>query len=326
MNDRKLLEVKNLKTYFTTKKGTAKAVDGVSFTLDYGQCLGLVGESGCGKTTTALSICQLLPKEGKIAGGEILLEGVDYAAMDDKEIRKHRWNDVSMVFQGAMNAFNPVKKVGWQIAEACMFHQGMTKEQAWEKAGDLFELVGIARERVTQYPHEFSGGMKQRAMIAMALACDPKIIIGDEPTTALDVMIQAQILELLEKLRKELNMGMILITHDLSILGETCDKIAVMYAGKIVELGTVDDIFNHAQHPYTKRLLECFPDITNEKRVIPDGIPGNPPSLVNPPEGCRFCQRCTECVDACSKNEPEFLKIGEEHYVACHLIQKGGEL
>ena len=206
-----LLEVKDLKTYFTTSKGKAKAVDGVSFTLDYGQCLGLVGESGCGKTTTALSICQLLPKEGKVEGGQILLEGVDYASMTEEEIMKHRWQDVSIIFQGAMNAFNPVKKVGWQIAEACMLHQNMTKEQAWERAGELFEMVGIAKERVTQYPHEFSGGMKQRAMIAMALACSPKLIIGDEPTTALDVMIQAQILELLEKLRRELNMGMILI-------------------------------------------------------------------------------------------------------------------
>lgn len=210
-----LLEVKDLKTYFTTSKGKAKAVDGVSFTLDYGQCLGLVGESGCGKTTTALSICQLLPKEGKVEGGQILLEGVDYASMTEEEIMKHRWQDVSIIFQGAMNAFNPVKKVGWQIAEACILHQNMTREQAWERAGELFEMVGIAKERVTQYPHEFSGGMKQRAMIAMALACSPKLIIGDEPTTALDVMIQAQILELLEKLRRELNMGMILITHDL---------------------------------------------------------------------------------------------------------------
>lgn len=320
-----LLEVKDLKTYFTTSKGKAKAVDGVSFTLDYGQCLGLVGESGCGKTTTALSICQLLPKEGNVEGGQILLEGVDYASMSEEEIMKHRWQDVSIIFQGAMNAFNPVKKVGWQIAEACILHQNMTKEQAWERAGELFEMVGIAKERVTQYPHEFSGGMKQRAMIAMALACSPKLIIGDEPTTALDVMIQAQILELLEKLRRELNMGMILITHDLSILSETCDKIAVMYAGKIAELGTVDDIFNHPMHPYTKRLLDCFPNIHSKERVIPDGIPGYPPNLINPPEGCRFCPRCAEAEACCSTEEPEFLQVGPEHFVSCHLCLKGGE-
>ena len=321
----KLLEVKDLKTYFTTSKGKAKAVDGVSFTLDHGQCLGLVGESGCGKTTTALSICQLLPKEGKVEGGQILLEGVDYASMTEEEIMKHRWQDVSIIFQGAMNAFNPVKKVGWQIAEACILHQNMTKEQAWERAGELFEMVGIAKERVTQYPHEFSGGMKQRAMIAMALACSPKLIIGDEPTTALDVMIQAQILELLEKLRKELNMGMILITHDLSILSETCDKIAVMYAGKIAELGTVDDIFNHPIHPYTKRLLDCFPNIHSTERVIPDGIPGYPPNLIDPPEGCRFCPRCAEAAARCSAEEPEFLQVGPQHFVSCHLCARGGE-
>lgn len=319
----KLLEVKNLKTYFNTSKGQSKAVDGVSFDLNYGECLGLVGESGCGKTTTALSICQLLPKEGSIEGGEILVEGLDYANLSEEEIKKHRWEDVSIIFQGAMNAFNPVKKVGWQIAEACILHEGMTKEEAWNRAGELFEMVGIAKERVNQYPHEFSGGMKQRAMIAMALACNPKIIIGDEPTTALDVMIQAQILELLEKLRKELNMGMILITHDLSILGETCDKIAVMYAGKIVELGSVEDIFKFPKHPYTKKLLSCFPNIEDERRVIPDGIPGAPPSLIEPPLGCRFCSRCEFREEKCEREEPEFVQIGEGHFAACHL--KGGE-
>ena len=321
----RLLEVKDLRTYFTTSKGKAKAVDGVSFSLDYGQCLGLVGESGCGKTTTALSICHLLPKEGKVESGQILMEGIDYGALSEEEIMKHRWEDVSIIFQGAMNAFNPVKKVGWQIAEACILHQGMSKEDAWKRAGDLFEMVGIARERVSQYPHEFSGGMKQRAMIAMALACSPKLIIGDEPTTALDVMIQAQILELLEKLRKELNMGMILITHDLSILSETCDKIAVMYAGKIAEMGTVDDIFNHPMHPYTKKLLACFPNISSGSRVIPEGIPGYPPSLIDPPEGCRFCPRCSESIGICSEKEPEYIQVGPEHFVSCHLCGEGGE-
>ena len=316
-----LLEVKNLKTYFTTSKGEAKAVDDVSFNLEQGECLGLVGESGCGKTTTALSICQMLPKEGRIVGGEIYLDGINYADLSEKEISKHRWEDVSIIFQGAMNAFNPVKKVGWQIAEACMLHDGLKKDEAWKKAGDLFELVGIPRERVTQYPHEFSGGMKQRAMIAMALACSPKLIIGDEPTTALDVMIQAQILELLEKLRRELNMGMILITHDLSILGETCDRIAVMYAGKIMEIGDVRDIFEDPRHPYTKKLISCFPDVRGE-RVIPDGIPGYPPSLIDPPEGCRFCPRCEFATEACSSTCPELVQVGEKHFVACHNMEE----
>lgn len=320
----KLLEVKDLKTYFHTAKGEAKAVDGVSFDLDYGQCLGLVGESGCGKTTTALSICQLLPKEGRIEGGEILLEGVDYAAMSEEEIKAHRWEDVSIIFQGAMNAFNPVKKVGWQIAEACILHDRMSRDAAMKRAEELFELVGIPRERVSQYPHEFSGGMKQRAMIAMALACNPKLIIGDEPTTALDVMIQAQILDLLENLRKELNMGMILITHDLSILSETCDKIAVMYAGKIMEMGTVSDIFEHPAHPYTRKLLACFPNINSPVREIPDGISGYPPNLIDPPAGCRFCPRCEERLPICSQKEPAYLQIGEQHFVSCHL--KGGDI
>lgn len=313
----KLLEVKNLQTYFHTTRGELKAVDGVSFDLEAGECLGLVGESGCGKTTSALSICNLLPKEGYIHGGEILVDGIDYRTLSDKELRQHRWKDVSIIFQGAMNAFNPVKRVGWQLAEAMQFHDGLTKEQAWQRAGDLFELVGIPRERVRQYPHEFSGGMKQRAMIAMALACNAKLIIGDEPTTALDVMIQAQILELLEKLRREMGMGMILITHDLSILGETCDRIAVMYAGKIAEIGTVEDIFEHPAHPYTRRLIECFPNV-NAGRTIPDGIPGYPPDLVEPPTGCRFHPRCHCRCEDCDKTEPAMRQIGEKHFVACH--------
>lgn len=313
----KLLEVKNLRTYFHTTKGDLKAVDGVSFDLEAGECLGLVGESGCGKTTSALSICNLLPKEGYIHSGEILVDGVDYHALSDREMNQHRWKDVSIIFQGAMNAFNPVKRVGWQLAEAMILHDGLTREQAWQRAEELFALVGIPRERVRQYPHEFSGGMKQRAMIAMALACNAKLIIGDEPTTALDVMIQAQILELLEKLRRELHMGMILITHDLSILGETCDRIAVMYAGKIAEIGTVDDIFRHPAHPYTRRLIECFPNV-NAGRVIPDGIPGYPPNLIDPPKGCRFHPRChCRCAD-CDSIEPEMRQVGEKHFVACH--------
>lgn len=316
----KLLEVKNLQTCFHTSRGELHAVDGVSFDLEAGECLGLVGESGCGKSTCALSICNLLPKGGYVAGGEILVNGVDYRKLSDKQMRAHRWKDVSIIFQGAMNAFNPVRRVGWQLAEAMMLHDGLNKEQAMAKAGDLFELVGIPRERVKQYPHEFSGGMKQRAMIAMALACGARLIIGDEPTTALDVMIQAQILELLEKLRREMNMGMILITHDLSILGETCDRIAVMYAGRIAEIGTVEDIFDHPAHPYTQRLIECFPNVGTE-RVLPEGIAGYPPDLVVPPAGCRFHPRCHRCGEMCDKAEPVMRQIGEKHFVACHCTE-----
>lgn len=316
----KLLEVKNLKTYFDTSKGQLKAVDDVSFDLNYGEALGLVGESGCGKTTSALSICRLLPKEGKVCGGEVLLEGRDIAKLSDEEIRHHRWKDISVIFQGAMNALNPVMSIGEQIAEAMVLHEGLEKPEALTKAGDLLELVEISRGRVANYPHEFSGGMKQRAMIAMALACNPKVVIGDEPTTALDVMVQAQILNLLERLRKELNMGLILITHDLSILGETCDKIAVMYAGKIVESGTVSDIFENAKHPYTQKLISCFPNVEKEKR-IPEGIKGVPANMLNPPAGCPFHPRCEIACDRCKTEIPQQKKIGDSYQIACHLAE-----
>lgn len=313
----KLLEVKNLKTYFTIKQGTVKAVDGISFDLDYGEALGLVGESGCGKTTSALSIAHILPKEGEIVDGEILLEGVDLAKMSEKEISKYRWNDVSICFQGAMNALNPVVKIGEQIAEAVMLHQGLHEKKALEKAASLLELVDIPGERINNYPHEFSGGMKQRVMIAMALACDPKIMIGDEPTTALDVMVQAQILNLIEKLRSEFNMGFILITHDLSLLAETCDKIAVMYAGKIVEIARSQDIFEHTSHPYTDKLIKCFPDVTKGK-LMPEGIPGTPPNMLEIPLGCPFAPRCEQVCNKCRQVAPELTEVGNEHFVSCH--------
>ena len=313
----KLLEVNHLKTYFKTSKGMLKAVDDVSFDLNYGEALGLVGESGCGKTTSALSIAKLLPKEGRIVGGEILLEGVDLIKKSEEEIRKNRWKDVSIIFQGAMDALNPVMRVGEQIAEAIVLHDKCSTAEAMKRTEALLELVEIPKARISHYPHEFSGGMKQRAMIAMALACDPKIIIGDEPTTALDVMIQAQILNLLEKLRRELSMGMILITHDLAILGETCDKIAVMYAGKIIETGTVNDIFDRARHPYTQRLIKCFPNVKGEK-IIPDSIEGFPPNLLEPPSGCPFHPRCEYAWDLCRREMPQAEKVEGIHVVSCH--------
>jgi len=317
-----LLNVVHLKTYFETSKGLYKAVDDASFDLHHGEALGLVGESGCGKTTCALSIARLLPKEGKIYGGEIRLEGTDLVHLSDDEIRSRRWKDVSIIFQGAMNALNPVMKVGEQIAEAIMLHEGLEKKAAMLRAGELFKLVEMPAERINNYPHEFSGGMKQRAMIAMAVACNPKVVIGDEPTTALDVMVQAQILNLLEKLRKELNMGLILITHDLSILGETCDRIAVMYAGKIVEIGTIEDIFERTAHPYTERLIACFPNIGKEK-VIPPSIDGVPPNMLGPLQGCRFHPRCHLAMSICAEIEPQQIKLGEKHYASCHKIQGG---
>ena len=311
-----LLQVSHLKTYFDTSKGLYKAVDDASFSLDHGEALGLVGESGCGKTTCALSIARLLPKEGRIHGGEILLEGTDLVKLNDEEIRARRWKQVSIIFQGAMNALNPVMRVGDQIAEAVILHEKLDKKKALERAEELFELVEMPRERINNYPHEFSGGMKQRAMIAMALACNPKVVIGDEPTTALDVMVQAQILNLLEKLRKELNMGLILITHDLSILAETCDRIAVMYAGKIVEIGTVEDIFERTAHPYTKCLIACFPNVGKDK-VIPPSIEGIPPNLLEPLSGCSFHPRCPLASERCLEWIPEPIKLSEKHFASC---------
>jgi peptide/nickel transport system ATP-binding protein len=313
----KLLEVKNLQTYFKISQGVVKAVDGVSFDLDYGETLGLVGESGCGKTTSALSIAQLLPKEGKIVGGEIWLEGKDLAKLSDEQMQVYRWNDISIVFQGAMNALNPVMRIGDQIAEAMVLHQKLTRQEALDRAVKLLEMMEIPGERIRQYPHEFSGGMKQRVMIAMALACNPKIIIGDEPTTALDVMVQAQILNIIEKIQKEFNMGFILITHDLSILAETCDTIAVMYAGKIVEKASSEDLFQHTAHPYTKKLINSFPNIEGQK-VIPAGIPGVPPNMLELPSGCPFWPRCERAGDHCRDELPAGVEIAPGHYVACH--------
>jgi len=313
-----LLRVNNLKTYFQISAGIVKAVDDVSFVLNNGESMGLVGESGCGKTTTALSINKLLPQEGKIVSGEIFLEERNILKLNDSEIKKIRWNDISMIFQGAMNALNPVMKIGDQIAEAIILHKKVSYKEAIEKSEELFKLVELEPKRISNYPHEFSGGMKQRAMIAMALACDPKLIIADEPTTALDVMVQAQILNLLDKLRKEVNMGLILISHDLSILGETCDKIAVMYAGKIVELGNVEDIYDNNMHPYTNQLLSSFPNIHKEKK-IPEPIDGIPPDLINPPSGCRFHPRCLYAENICKEKEPEMIKINENHDYSCHF-------
>lgn len=313
----KLLEVKELKTYFEIAQGQVKAVDGVNFSLDKGETLGLVGESGCGKTTSALSIARLLPKEGRIVSGQILLEGKDLVSLSETEMQKHRWKDVSVVFQGAMNALNPVKRIGDQIGEAVVLHQQSSAREAWKRAEDLLELMEIPAGRAAHYPHEFSGGMKQRVMIAMALACNPKVIIGDEPTTALDVMVQAQILNLIEKLQREFHMGFILITHDLSILAETCTQIAVMYAGKIVEQAEPQILFRNTAHPYTKKLISCFPDIHGKKNV-PPGIPGTPPSMLHLPEGCAFAPRCDYATDLCRHSAPASLEISPGHHAACH--------
>jgi oligopeptide/dipeptide ABC transporter ATP-binding protein len=316
-----ILEVRDLTTHFFMQEATARAVENVSFTLRKGETLGLAGESGCGKTTTALSIMKLLPPGGRILNGEILLEGDDLVRKTDREMNAVRWKKISIVFQGAMNALNPVIRVGNQVAEAIVEKENASKDEAMQRARSLFELVGLDSSRVTDYPHEFSGGMRQRVMIAMALACNPSVVIADEPVTALDVIVQTRILELLKDLQRELDLSVILITHDLSVIAETCDRVAIMYAGKIVELGSVTDIYKDSWHPYTETLITAFPSIAGKKKRL-DSIPGDPPDLTSPPTGCRFHPRCPWQDDTCHKQDPEYRQIGAEHYVACHYSEK----
>jgi oligopeptide/dipeptide ABC transporter ATP-binding protein len=313
-----LLTVKGLRTHFETHEGLVRAVDGVDFTLGEGESLGLAGESGCGKTTAALSIMRLLPSNGKIVDGSVDYMGYDLTKIRENQLRGIRWKHISIIFQGAMNALNPVKRVGNQIAEPIIIHEKVDEEAAMKRVAELLELVGIHRERATEYPHEFSGGMRQRVMIAMALACNPKIVIADEPVTALDVMIQAQILELLERLKRELDLSMILISHDLSVMAETCDSMAIMYAGKIVETGNVHDVYKNAKHPYTTDLIRAFPDIEGPQ-TLPAYIPGVLPSLIHPPIGCRFHPRCKYAWQLCIDEAPPLDLVGEGHRAACHL-------
>ncbi len=318
-----LLDVRGLKAYFETRDGVVRAVDGVDFSLGEGESLGLAGESGCGKTTAALSIMRLLPQNGRIVEGQINYAGYDLTQMTQNQIRGIRWRHISIIFQGAMNALNPVKRVGAQIAEPIILHEKVDEEAANKRVGELLELVGIHKDRAADYPHEFSGGMRQRVMIAMALACNPRIVIADEPVTALDVMIQAQILELLERLKRELGLSMILISHDLSVMAETCDSMAIMYAGKIVETGSVREVFKDANHPYTKDLIAAFPDIEGPD-VLPGYIPGLLPSLIDPPKGCRFHPRCKRSWERCVEEEPHLESVGDGHRSACHLNTGGG--
>jgi len=317
-----LLVVDDLRTYFTLGSDTVKAVDGVSFRLDQGEALGIAGESGCGKTTTALSLVRILPSNARIAGGSIRLMGIDLVPKSDEALRRYRWREISIVFQGAMNALNPVQRVRDQIAEPAEERLKLSATEARAKADELLELVGIPRARGSAYPHELSGGMRQRAMIAMALACDPAIVIGDEPTTALDVMVQAQILELLEELRRKLGLSLILITHDLSVIAETCDRVLIMYAGRVAEEGPVGEVFTSPRHPYTQKLLAAFPNIHADRRSL-DVIPGMPPDLRDPPPGCRFAPRCASAMEVCSTTVPPEVTFGRVR-VACHLYPAVG--
>jgi peptide/nickel transport system ATP-binding protein len=311
-----LLDVRELTTYFKLGVGDVKAVQGVSFQVKPGESLGLAGESGCGKTTAALSLLKLLPENGRIVSGDILFDGRNLAKRTEFGMSKIRWKEISIIFQGAMNALNPVKETGKQIAEPIQLHEGLSEKQAMVRARELFDLVGINPKRVMDFPHQLSGGMRQRAMIAMALACNPKLVIGDEPTTALDVMVQAQILELIGRLRKELDLSFILISHDLSVMAETCDKGVVMYAGEVVESGTTADIFNNATHPYTRQLIKAFPNI-HEKREMVSSIKGDPPNLISPPPGCAFEPRCDVRIESCRTEHPGLTEVERGHFVRC---------
>jgi len=318
-----LLVVDDLKTYFKVGSGTVHAVDGVSFRLDHGEALGIAGESGCGKTTTALSLVRILPANATIVSGSISLMGIDLVPKSENALRRYRWREISIVFQGAMNALNPVRRIRDQIAEPIEERLGESPKAARKRAGDLLELVGIPRKRGDAYPHQLSGGMRQRAMIAMALACDPALVIGDEPTTALDVMIQAQILQLLEELRTKLGLSLILITHDLSVIAETCDRVMVMYAGRVAEEGPVDEVFHRPRHPYTQKLMAAFPNIHADRRTL-DVIPGAPPDLLDPPPGCRFAPRCPFVMQVCREVVPPETTFAGVR-VACHLYPAGSD-
>ena len=321
MTEHELLKVVNLKTHFFTEAGQVKAVDGVSFDLKRGETLGIVGESGSGKSVTALSIMRLVPEPpGKIVGGQIIFKGNDFIKLNQKQMRDIRGNEVAMIFQDPMTSLNPVMKVGEQIAEAVRLHLNMDKKQAWRKAVEMLQKVGIpeAEIRANSYPHEFSGGMRQRAMIAMALSCNPELLIADEPTTALDVTIQAQILDLMLDLKKEFNTAIIMITHDLGVVAEVCDDVLVMYAGKPVEHTDVNTLFENPKHPYTWGLLKSIPNIDDDRERL-EPIKGLPPDLRYLPKGCSFAKRCEYAKDICFKEKPEMKEIEKGHFVACHL-------
>jgi len=315
----RLLEVSDLKTYFFMDEGTAKAVDGVSFEVDKGETLGLVGESGCGKSVSALSIMRLIPHPpGRIVGGQITLKGKNLLALDKEKMREIRGNEISMIFQEPMTSLNPVYTCGNQIEEAIILHQKVSKKTAREKAIEMLRLVGIPapEQRVREYPHQLSGGMRQRVMIAMALSCNPSVLLADEPTTALDVTIQAQILRLLEKLQQELHMAVIIITHDLGVIAEVADRVAVMYAGKIMEYAEVRGIFDTPGHPYTQGLLKSIPKLTETRERLMV-IPGVVPNPLNFPQGCKFNPRCPLVIPECREQEPDLRELAPGHLVRC---------
>jgi oligopeptide transport system ATP-binding protein len=319
-----LLEVNNLKTSFYTQFGEVQAVGGVSFNLEYGEVMGIVGESGSGKSVTMMSIMRLLDDNGKVKEGKVRFEDNDIVAMDEEAMSQIRGNEISMIFQDPMTSLNPLMTIGNQIMEPLRIHKKMTKEEAHKKAIELLHLVGIPspESRMKQYPHEFSGGMRQRVMIAMALTCNPKLLIADEPTTALDVTIQAQILEIMKDIKQKLNTSIILITHDLGVVADICDKVNVMYGGLIIEQGSARDIFYNSRHPYTWGLMESVPNPNTlvKERLRP--IDGQPPDLFKPPKGCPFYARCKHSMEVCKEHRPSYYEISKGHKSACWLNDK----
>jgi len=314
-----LIEVENLKIYFMTRRGPAKAVDDIGFSIEKNKTLGLIGESGCGKTTTAMSLMKFIKPPGQIVDGSIRFMGNDIVPMTDEQIRQLRGKEISIVRQEAQNALNPVLTIGKQITEMILEHESVTRETALARAKKQLNLVGISDQRISSFPHEFSGGMKQRAMAAIATACNPKFLILDEPTTGLDVVVQRQILVMLRNLKKELNLTAVFISHDLSVVAETCDRVAVMYAGKIMEESDTVSLYQTPLHPYSKALIGAYPSLKGERRQL-KSIPGAPPSLIDPPPGCRFTPRCELAQSICSREEPGVDTI-DGRRVACHMVK-----
>jgi peptide/nickel transport system ATP-binding protein len=312
-----LLEIDNLSIGYRTRRGLVTAVDGIGFSLERGRSLGLVGESGCGKTTIGKALMGLLPSNAAVLGGSIRFDGIQLAAADDDVLRTVRWDRIAMIFQAAMNALNPIHRVGDQVAEALLTHSPeMLQREAADRVSELFRLVGIPEARRQDYPHQYSGGMKQRAIIAMALACSPELIIADEPTTALDVIVQAQILKQLKALQEDLGISVLFISHDISVVADVCHDIGVMYAGQILEYGSRREVLEHPAHPYTRALLGAFVGLMQENGILA-GLPGAPPDLVDVPAGCRFCDRCCVAGDECSLEMPQWIDLSRRHRVLC---------
>ncbi len=318
------LEVKDLEITYTVGNGQLRAVDGVSFSLEKGESLGVVGESGCGKTTIAKGLMQLLPKNGRISGGSVKLNGRELVGLSKEAVRRHRLKEIAMVSQSAMNSLNPVYTIGRQLVEGIMAHTSIGKHAAYQRAVEVFQMVGLEEKRLKNYPHQLSGGMKQRAVIALALTLDPSLIIADEPTTALDVVVQDRILHRIIKIQKEINSSMIFITHDISVVSEICENILVMYGGKVMETASTSSFFRRPYHPYSLGLQNAFPVITEITEEL-ISIPGSPPNLLSPPEGCRFYERCPFAEELCRKEPPPLYEAEPGHYAACHFLKKADE-